>query len=154
MTETRNYFVAITQDGFSEGGNRVAACDVIEARLKSNSWPLYENTKNRRVISEGDTLFFYVGGQGTHGGDIIATAQVVDRIDAGRRTLRDEYATSPVSALISLKEIKFFAPISLKPVLIECGIIKKENKKWGVFLMGGLCRVSKAVANKLSEPAR
>lgn len=149
MTESKNYFLAIAQDSFAESGHRVPAFNVIKSRLGTSTWPLYANTKNRLHISEGDVLLFYVGGQSLHGGHIAATADVVGRKDAGRRALRDKYALSPISVAIELDNINFIEPVALKPVLIDCGIIQQENKKWGAFLMGGLCRVSEVVANKL-----
>ena len=149
MIDDKNYFLAVTLDGYTDDGLRVSAFDVVKKRLKSSTWPLYLNTKNRKVISEGDVIFFYIGGQGPCGGHTVATADVVRRTDAGRRVLRDEYAVSPVSAIIELGNIRFTEPQTLKPVLIECGIIRQENKKWGAFLMGGLCRVPEIVADKL-----
>ena len=150
MMDDKNYFLAITLDGYADDGLRVSAFDVVKNRLKSGTWPLYQNTKNKKVISKRDVVVFYVGGQGPCGGHTVATADVVGRTDAGRRVLRDEYAVSPVSAIIELGNIRFIEPQVLKPVLIECGLIKKENKKWGAFLMGGLCRVPEAVADKLT----
>ncbi len=154
MAQNKNYFLAVTLDGYSENGLRVSALDVIKRRLDTGKWPLYANTKNRKVISEGDRLLFYVGGQGQCGGHTVATAKVGKITDAGRRVLRDEYAVSPVSSLISLDGINFIEPKILKPVLVECGIIQQENKKWGAFLMGGLCRVPEVVSNKLTEGNR
>lgn len=150
MPAIKNHFVAVTQDGYSADGHLVPAVDVIKARLETETWPLYANTKNRKVISKGDCVVFYVGGMGPNGGHTVAVAEVVSRDDAGRRTLREEYATSPLSSILRLKRVKFFSAIPLKPVLIQCGIIREENKKWGAFLMGGLCRVPETVANKLS----
>lgn len=149
MIDNKNYFLAVTLDAYTDNGLKVSAFDVVKQRIKDSIWPLYINTKNRKVIAEGDVIFFYVGGQGPCGGHTVATADVVKKADAGRRVLRDEYAVSPVSAIIELGNIRFTEPQPLKPVLIECGIIQQKNKKWGAFLMGGLCRVPEIVANKL-----
>ncbi|WP_157057511.1 hypothetical protein [Loktanella sp. 3ANDIMAR09] len=150
MIDDNNYFLAVALDGYSNDGLRVSAFDVVKQRLENSSWPLYMNTKNRKVISRGDVIFFYIGGQGPCGGHTVGTADVVGRTDAGRRVLRDEYAVSPVSAIIELGNIRLTEPRKLKPVLIECGIIQQENRKWGAFLMGGLCRVPEIVADKLT----
>lgn len=152
MADNKSHFLAITQDSYAGSGHRVSAADIIKSRLSAGAWPLYANTKNRRAISEGDVLFFYVGGQGTHGGHTVARADVAKVVNAGRRILRDEYATSPVSAVVELDNIKFIPPVALKAVLIDCGVIQQENKKWGAFLMGGLSRVSEIVAMKLNGP--
>jgi predicted RNA-binding protein len=152
MADSKSHFLAITQDSYAESGDHVSAANIIKSRLSAGTWPLYANTKNRLAISEGDVLFFYVAGQGTHGGHTVARADVAKVVNAGRRVLRDEYATSPVSAVVELDNIKFVRPVALKAVLINCGVIQQENRKWGAFLMGGLSRVSEEVAIKLDGP--
>jgi hypothetical protein len=134
-------FLLVAQDGFDDWGSPVSGLEIAEKRLSSMRWPVYEHTKNRRRISKGNKVFIYIGGSKKYSGHLIAKCRIDSIEDLGNKTEIDEARMSSISKYIKLKNIEKMPPIKLKPVLIEKGIIKIENKKWGAYLMGGIIQV-------------
>lgn len=145
---TKN-FIAIAQDGYGDAGEKLAAQEIVIARLKNEIWPIYWRSKNRAVIEHGDSLFFYVGGRGPAGGRIVASARVAGLHKPTRNSSTVSLSADVIDKQISLHEIRFFPPFPLKPVLIEQGVIEASNSKWGAFLMGGFSKISESLADSL-----
>lgn len=153
MRQKGSSFLANTQDGFGEDGGRLFSHEVIHSRLSQGLWPVYERTKNKFALVQGDALYFYAGGQGPFGGQVIARATLLDKIAPMRRIPSSLYATGVIDCLLRLGEIELIGPTLLKPLLIQEGVIREENKKWGAFLMGGFSKIPASVAIALAGEA-
>ncbi|WP_298910086.1 hypothetical protein [uncultured Aliiroseovarius sp.] len=147
--ENDNFFIAVTQDGYSDAGHKTTAFEIVRSRLGQGLWPVYKHTNNRHAIAQGGLLFFYVGGQGVNGGSVVAKANIDGYVTPRRRLPRELYSASEVEGLVKFRNIVEFSPVPLKPLLIKQGVIREENKKWGAFLMGGFKRIPKAVSEEL-----
>lgn len=150
MQDKYSNFLANTQDGFDEHGGKLFSHEIVRSRLNEKLWPVYERTKNKYALSQGDVLYFYAGGQGPLGGRVMARAKLHSIIAPMRRIPQRLYATGVVDSMLRLGEIELIDPTLLKPILIQQGVIKEENKKWGAFLMGGFSRIPASVASVLA----
>lgn len=144
-------FIAVALDGQDADGEHLSARDVISVRLSKNTWPVYSRSKNKRNLSVGSNLMFYVGGAGPDAGHIVASARVSDIKTPNRRSDADLLAANVVNFILKLDCVKYFAPIRLKPILIENKIIKAENSKWGAYLMGGFVKIDDKLMHRIKK---
>ncbi len=141
-------FLLVTVDPDVSGGGTGRARDLIDARLESGVWPLYERTPNRSRISAGSKVAFYVGGKRDGSRRIVATAVIAEtkRYRPGApRPDPPEFLTETPDVLLLLEQIKVLKdPVVLRDVLPQLSICPKNMKTWGCILMGGVRAIPRA----------
>lgn len=100
-----------------------------QERIKLKKWPIYKRTNHRRKIRKGDKILFYLAG--SHRRKIVA-----DGILGSNLKINGE------EFLIDISKIKLWKrQILLKP-LVESLEFVKNKEKWGVFMQGGIVRIT------------
>ena len=134
-------FLFMTTSQHNEHGVKVSASSVFRSRLEKNVWAIYENTRNKKLISENDNVVFYVSDHKA-GGQLCGIAVVDER----RKPLRNERFHSEHGAVeyfISFKDVTVFdATIKFRDIITELSFCPKNLAKWGVILMGGVRRLN------------
>lgn len=133
-------FLLVTMDPLSSRGGRTPAAPLVRDRLAAARWPLFEGTRNRKVIVPGSRVALYVGGAGPDAGRIVAVATVATKKPSHSPIDPSKYLTDPPAYCLVLKEIRHLTPyIDFRARLPDLSFCPKNMQKWGVVLMGG-CR--------------
>jgi hypothetical protein len=115
------------------------ACHILDRGL----WPLWEHTRCRHQIGDGDSVAIYIAGRGT----VVATASV-QSVLPWTRTLAHAYRLPlegvPSVALFLVDVCQLVPAINVRERLAELSFIKRGSKKWGAAFMGGARKVSSA----------
>ena len=142
------YFLMITSDPDLIDDRPGFALELVESRLEKAQWPLYGNTQNRKRISAGDLLAFYVAGSGPRGGSVVATA-AVNALRQWRRRADSfdafKYLTATPEVVLELNSVrKLSEPVLLRAVLEALTIRPSNLQKWGSALQGGCRQITAA----------
>ena len=141
--------IMVCGKGYNKEGSEKEPSEVLHHRLKNNYWPIYINTKNRKIIRTGDNLLFYVSGNKTLGGRVVAKSKVKGFVD--KKNARDFNKSLSYEEEVSFGEnILYFIKID-EACILKNPICMKENlsklsfgninlNKWGSVLQGG-CRL-------------
>ena len=152
--EGRNFFILVTADNFHPGGRRIEAADIAEHRLRLAKWPIYKNTRNRKIMRAGDIVLVYVGGTRRMGGEVIARAIIKEIIlpKSGEVQIDlDDAMTPSAEMLLILTVAERFRGVHLRTLIWELSISPKQRIGWGTALMGGARRVSERDVQILLE---
>lgn len=143
----KNYFILAVSDAEHYSGCKIPAIEVAKDRLDQKRWPIYANTRNRKIINEGDLCLIYVGGEKEMSGNFYGEF-TIEKIESGRRiTLvdKEDILTDTPDRVIQIKDLLIYKePMRAKTTLKKMSFFPENESRWGVVLMGG-CR-------KLSEP--
>lgn len=97
--------------------------------IKMKRWPIYKRTNNRMNIKKGDKILFYLAG--SHRRKIVADAVLSSSLkDDG-----DEFS-------IGISKIKLWKKQILIKSFVESLEFIKNKAKWGVFMQGGVVRIT------------
>lgn len=132
-------YLLVATDPTKRNGAAEKAQELVAYRLAAGLWPLYERTPNRKAIGVGADLAFYVGGSGSAGGCVVATARVLEKRTnrAGRKIDPPGLGTEPPDQILVIHDIRWLTPpMRLKQTMLELGL-GVENL--GNMLQGG-CR--------------
>jgi hypothetical protein len=147
-----NFFVLVTADAVHASGSRIDAAVIAEHRLRLSKWPIYKNTRNRKLMRRGDIVFVYVGGTRRLGGRIIARAVIGDigspKAAAARFDVADAL-TAPAELVLSLRQITPMRDVDFRSLIWKLSIAPKQRRGWGTALMGGSRRLSEQDAEML-----
>lgn len=124
-----SFFCLITSDN-EEG----TAYEKFTHRVKDLTWPIYENTQNKKLLKENDQLIFYIAGQCDYRMHFLGTAKI--------KFLDKYYDDKEVLSSISIKlcDAKIFKkPVSLKETYKNLDFIKFKGNL-GLNLQGG-CKI-------------
>jgi len=98
-------------------------------RIKTKKWPIYKRTNNRLNIKKEDRVLFYLAG--SHRRKIVADA----KLGSNLKENGEEFS-------INLSKISLWKKqILIKPFVESLEFIKNKEK-WGVFMQGGIVKIS------------
>lgn len=141
-----NIFLLPTQDGEHVSGAKIPAIQIIENRVKQRKWPLYERTRNRKAMTQGDILLFYVAGNKLNSGHIIGQAKIENISQNLRNAVfidGEDILNGSASSIIEMSEFKSFRKlVHLKSILKNLDCCPKSMSKWGVILYGGARKIT------------
>ena len=144
----QNYYLLISGAGANQFGKVVSALDVVESRLASELWPIYEHTRNRKVLKAGDICVVYLAGTAPFGQTITHQFTVEEIVVPGRRRLPiDQGLASTAQLTIALKIsslLTFRPPRSVRPKLNALSFVGPNKMRWGMAFHGGCRRLSEA----------
>jgi len=147
-----NIYLMVAADVEDMEGRPVLASEVVKYRLHRKVWPLYKNTPNRKAMSTGDKLAFYIAGQGAGSRHIIATGSVIG-IDHSVRSgayEHSEWLTETPTSVIHIGSVRWLTPpLDFKANLILLGY-NIEGRRWGHILQGGVKRMSPRAADYIA----
>jgi len=133
----------------------MSARDIAVARLNIGKWPLYEGTRNRRLIQPGDKCLFYLAGRKKDSQHVIASGEVssIDNWSHSKGSIDDQDLLSDYpEQVINVVNVKFITPISIKTNLDKLSFIKPVNHySWGGALQGG-CKKLEESDYKILNP--
>lgn len=136
-------YLLIKGSGCTAKGASLSARDAALALLKAQLWPLWEHTRNRQAIQQGDSIAVYISGDNNQ--QVIAQAKVT-ALSLWTASIARSYPLmldgTPFSVL-HLGDIKVFeAPVRVVERLSRLSFVNPESKKWGVAFMGGVRALS------------
>lgn len=141
----KNYFILAVSDAEHYSGCKIPAFEVAKDRISKGRWPIYANTRNRKVIAEGDLCMIYIGGEKEMSGHFYCEF-TIEKIDNGRRmSLVDDedILTDAPDRVIQIKCLEIYDyPMRAKPTLKKMSFFPKNESRWGVVLMGGCRKLS------------
>lgn len=133
-------FLLTTTPQYDDTGSKVSALSVFHERIEKNLWAIYESTRNKKLMSEGDNIVFYVSARNS-GGKIHGLASI-DKITKPLRNQRFHSEHGQVEYFISFKDIIIFEnTLKFKDILGDMSFCPENLSKWGVVLMGGARRL-------------
>lgn len=106
--------------------------DEFRHRIKSNLWPIYKYTLNRKKIRIKDKVIFYK--TGTNDKTLLGTANI-------KKIIKIE--EEKIHSMIKFQDILILKnPLPIKSLVHELDFI--ENKEhWGRYMLGGIIHISK-----------
>ncbi len=141
-----NHFILCASDCEHYNGTTEPALSIAQDRLIQKKWPIYPKTRNRKSFQVGDKCLVYIGGLKNLGGFLIGEFEI-QSIDENKRKEPvdnvDLYTGIPDKLLI-IRDYKVYQkPREAKPILKKMPFFPKNEKKWGVILIGGCRKVTK-----------
>lgn len=98
-------------------------------RIQTKRWSLYKRTSNRLKIKKGDKILFYLAGS--------PRRKIVARAVVSSQVKEEGEAFS-----VGLNKIKVFKKqVPIKPFIESLEFIKNKAK-WGVFMQGGIVKIT------------
>ncbi len=134
---TNRHFLLMKRDSFSREGQELSARDAALALLTAGVWPLWEHTRNRKVIQAGADVAVYLAGAGNL---VIATARVAANVpwsSAIARTYPLMLDGTPFAVLQLADPRTLSTPRNVKALRNELSFLRSVGPKWGVAFMGG-----------------
>ena len=143
-----NHFLLITSDSEDWSGGFIPSEVRIETRLREKKWPLYINTRNKKLIKTGDLCLFYAGGNRSPQSGRILFKATVDSIKSWRSEVGSLDALNAASqnpaSYVSLSNVyEYQNKLVLKDLLGQLSFCPKNMTKWGAVLQGGMRKIEK-----------
>ena len=146
------YYILIIGESFDDH-KRIDPYDELKKRLDKNFWYLYKKTKHAEKMKSKDLVLFYVSGinnQKIFGKAIINKKEKVTKLK------HNTYASNTPIYCLNFNQITYFSePKKMSEVILNTSFFKdspkKNIKKWGVFLMGGVKKISRSDFKYLSS---
>lgn len=102
-----------------------------KVRTRKKKWPLFQRTKNRTALREGDHVAFYKAGN--DGQVFIGSAKIASRAMKSRGLLYS----------VDLTDIETWKkPVSIRDILESLEFITKPQI-WGNYMQGGIRKINK-----------
>lgn len=130
------YFILLTSDS-----NKYAN-EILEQRLKSKVWEIYDKTNLRNQLQEKSKVIFYLAGAGPNSQHFVGEA-MIDKIIYANSSYSEEANTMIHSTLHFDKITKYKNPVSIKKIMKNLKFIKNPAK-YGTALNGGVRRISES----------
>jgi predicted RNA-binding protein len=130
------YFILLTSDS-----NKYAN-EILEQRLKSKVWEIYDKTNLRNQLQEKSKVIFYLAGAGPNSQHFVGEA-MIDKIIYANSSYSEEANTMIHSTLHFDKITKYKIPVSIKKIMKNLKFIKNPAK-YGTALNGGVRRISES----------
>lgn len=136
------HFLLMKRDSLSRDGKALSAHEAAMALLTAGVWPLWEHTRNRKVIQAGAEVAIYLAGANHL---VVATAKVTSNVPwstAHARAYPLVLDGTPF-AVLQLGDVRTLpAPRDVKLLRSELSFLRSVGPKWGVAFMGGTRSVS------------
>ena len=151
-------YILVCGGGFNDKGRSVEPFDVFCHRFDNSYWPIYQNTKYRKLLREGDRIVFYVSGNKRFGGCVVAWSKI-GKIVEGKKDFRAFFvaegsvsAGNPIAYFLELSDSKrLSSPVRLKDILGRLSFKPSNEKKWGAVLQGGCRKIAAEDYSFLTE---
>lgn len=146
-------FLFVTMPQFNENGARIESEEVFRNRISENRWAVYSQTRNKKNISSGDNVIFYVSNAKT-GGQLVASAKVESLVDPEKNSyFLEEHGV--VDYFVTFENVTIFDKALLfKSLLKDFTFCPQNIAKWGVILMGGIRRLEDFDYNLIIKKAK
>lgn len=139
----KNHFILIKLPGHSSTGVKLSARLAALKLLECAYWPIFNRTRNKKVMKVDDEVAIYLGG--AYNQMVIATAKIGsieqwDRAYARTYPLAMDGIPEVVLKLSDINILK--QPIDIIERLDKLSFTPENRKKWGVAFMGGVRRIN------------
>jgi len=136
----------VTSDGECLDGTPIRSFNVLGRRLEAKRYPLYEGTRLRDKIKEGDICFFYLAGKGEGRHTIIGHSQI-DKVEFPKDSIEfNDILGTPVDRYLRMGKIHIYGKKILLHDIKEDLTFIKNKQKWGVYFQGGTIMLQKTDA--------
>ena len=143
LTEGRwmNYWI-FTVTGHKTGGETFMAEEIFKQRMEDRFWGLGEKTPNRKSLSNGDKVIYYVGWPRKVFAGTATLTSACFKLDNNQKKQYGhgkQFYTSDYGVLLDEIDI-WSSPKSVEELIPKLGFI--ENKEfWGSYFQGGVRQV-------------
>lgn len=128
------YFILLTSDSGKP------AQEILNQRLKSRTWEIYDKTNLRNQLEEKSKVIFYLAGSGPSSQHFVGEA-MIDKIIYANSSYSEEANTMIHSTLHFDQITNYQEPVSVKKILKKLTFITNPAK-YGTALNGGVRRIS------------
>ena len=139
-----NYYILIVGESFDEYKS-IDPYDELSKRLNNNFWYIYRSTKYAEEISKNDKVLFYASGLKNK--KIYGSAKIFSKEKVLKKVYKTFTSDIPIYCLNFTELTNFKIPKPMIDKLPNTEFFKKSKKKniskWGVYLMGGVRKISK-----------
>ena len=137
------HYLLIKKEGYNSAGKRITARESALALLNTGFWPLWEHTKNRCSVQEGDLVAVYLSGSRNQ--KVIASAKI-SCVRPWDKEMSRAYPLMldgvPFSSL-SLDSVNVFVhAIPVQSRLSRLSFYRPMTS-WGVYFMGGVRKLTR-----------
>ena len=138
-----NHYILTVGESFDEH-RRIDPYDELKKRLNENFWYLYKNTKYAEEISKNDKVLFYASGLKNK--KIFGSAKVAFKEKVLKIKHKTYTSNTPIYCLNFSEIVNFKDPKLMVKKIVKTDFFKKSEKKnlskWGVYLMGGVRKIT------------
>lgn len=147
MKSSKTRYLLVKKSSFSTSGALLDARESAMSLLGAGIWPLFENTRCRKMVTKGQQVLIYLGGEGKGNQCVIASAVIDSVVPWSEHIHKKVYPLildGTPSIVMNLSSICLFdSPIGVKPLVPQLSFVPKTNyKKWGAALVGGVLALS------------
>mgnify|MGYP001473894158 FL=1 len=128
------YFILLTSDSGKP------AQEILNQRLKSRTWEIYDKTNLRNQLEEKSKVIFYLAGSGPNSQHFVGEA-IIDKIIYANSSYSEEANTMIHSTLHFDQITNYQEPVSIKKILKKLTFITNPAK-YGTALNGGVRRIT------------
>ena len=128
------YFILLTSDSGKP------AQEILNQRLKSRTWEIYDKTNLRNQLEEKSKVIFYLAGSGPSSQHFVGEA-MIDKIIYANSSYSEEANTMIHSTLHFDQITNYQEPVSIKKILKKLTFITNPAK-YGTALNGGVRRIT------------
>lgn len=119
-------FISVPYTDFNRGNINEIANKIKESRM----WPIGRKTRFRNLLSKGDNVLFYQGGD--EGGKIVGSAVLASGVINNEKDMYD---------FVSLANLELWKrPVEIRTVREKLSFIK-NSKNYGVYFQGGIIKI-------------
>ena len=116
---------------------------VFKKRIESKEWPIYDKTSFRKNLRAGDYILFYKAG--------VNDAQKF--VGKARIAAQPKAVTDTLVYNLKIKDVSVWEKCpSIRDYLTKLSFIKDE-RNWGIYLQGGVKRLTKQEYSMLTRKA-
>lgn len=138
------HFILIKLDGYDAKGRFMSGYDSAKALLDAGIWPLWQRTRCKNIVGDGDKVLIYIAGTSEHAREVVASA-TVETVEIWNKQHEAIYPLAldgiPLKVL-RLTDIKMESTVNITDKLDQLSFIPENREKWGVALMGGMRQLS------------
>ena len=141
------YFVLVKREGYCRKGSMLSARESATLLIDNSIWPLWEKTRCRKMVAEGDKLLIYLAGNEPGSQSVIASAKIAKISDWNRKysAMYPLMLDGIPERVLHLCEVKHFKhAVHVPEVLSKLSFAPKNRSKWGTAFMGGMRNLNKA----------
>jgi len=123
--------------------NRGTIFDMIEKIKMSRRWPIGKKTFHKKELSKGDRILFYQAGE--EGKKFVGSGELFSNLHVDEENILD---------FVAVGNIKLWQRhIPIRELLDSLSFIK-DKKHWGLYLQGGVIKISEGDYNTILKEAQ
>ena len=129
-------FVSVPFTDFNAG----TISEMLKKIEATKKWSIGRRTPNKNMLSRGDKILFYQGGQ-EDGGKIIASAELASSLECSENS----------DSFVKLWNFEVWKePADMKKLIDKLSFIKNK-RHWGVYLQGGVVKIARMDYNLITK---